>query len=768
MPAQPTAERRLAIVPLVTVGMLSLLLLAMVARVAQLQLAPSDALREQMTPRVSSRTVVPLRGDIADRKGRILSDTSFQERVVLDPTLLPKDQAKLDEVIVSLSTAMNADPDKVGSSIQRALAVNARREKAWKEAGTAEPAGLHGVLANFLPLANVERETPKPDAEEEPVGDDEQSLAVLKRPIRYVPVSEPLDDDHVAAVKSLIKAKKLKGVALERQPVRQYPGGTPAASIVGLVGFEQSGMMGAEKLLDKRLQGTPGSLQFVRDRDGKPLWMDPGSVQPPRAGQDVRLSIDLELQRIAEEELTRGVEECDAAGGRLVMLDPLTGEVLAMCDVLREVHDAVPYPWVDAPKKLKKGEKPPPEPNVLAQRRRYITMKLDEGRKQHPALGRNRAIEDVYEPGSTFKPFVWSTISELGLAKPDEVFDTEGGRWSTSYGRPIQDVTKREKMTWREVLINSSNIGMIKAAERMTYAQLHDVPVRFGFGRPTGIGVDGKGWVGEASGIVTPMRSWSKYTQTSVAYGHEVAVTPVQMVRAFSVFCRPGDLAGTLPQLRLTAVDPSDRVRAEGQSLSEADLQSGVIYRVLPPNVAILTRETMRGVADNMEMKWAKPPEGGWRYVMFGKSGTAEIPLGKAPEGKKRPKGSSGYFDDQYNSSFVAGAPIENPRLVCIVVIDDPGPDLVDHKRHYGAATAGPVVRRVMERALTYLGVPPSPPESHKPLDIPSAMPQPGKPATKPTPMKTEIAKPENKKPEAPATQPAAPPKKKVATVNPR
>lgn len=761
MSSDQSADRRLAIVPLVTVGVLSLLLVGMVARVAQLQLAPSEALLEQMTPRVSTRTVVPLRGDIADRKGRILSDTSFRERVVLDPTLLPKKQAELDEVIVSLSNAMAADPDKVGSSLQRALAVNARREAAWKKAGTGEPAGLHGVLANFLPMAMVEREPPQLQADD-PAGaeEEEQSLAVLKRPIRYVPVSEPLDEDRIAAVKALIKQKKLKGVGIERQPVRQYPGGTPAASIVGLVGFEQSGMMGAEKLLDGRLQGKSGSIEFVRDRDGKPLWMDPGSVLPPQAGQDVRISIDLELQRIAEEELTRGVEECDAAGGRLVMVDPLTGEVLAMCDVIRELHDAVPYPWVDAPKKLKRGEKAPAEPNVLGSRKRYVTLKVDEARKVHPALGRNRCIEDVYEPGSTFKPFVWSTITELGIARPDEVFDTEGGRWTTSYGRPIQDVTKRERMTWREVLINSSNIGMIKGAERMNFTQLHDVPVRFGFGRPTGIGVDGKGWVGEASGIVTPMRSWSKYTQTSVAYGHEVAVTPVQMVRAFSAFCRPGDLAGTLPQLRLTAVDPSDRVRAEGQTSSEADLQSGIIYRVLPPQVAVLTRETMRGVADNMEMRWAKAPEGGWRYVMFGKSGTAEIPLGKAPEGKKRPKGSSGYFDDQYNSSFVAGAPIENPRVVCIVVIDDPGPDLVDHKRHYGAATAGPVVRRVMERALTYLGVPPSPPESHKPLDIPSAMPQPGKAAGK----KADATAMPPAAPTVPAkAPPTAPAKKKTS-----
>jgi len=101
------------------------------------------------------------------------------------------------------------------------------------------------------------------------------------------------------------------------------------------------------------------------------------------------------------------------------------------------------------------------------------------------------------------------------------------------------------------------------------------------------------------------------------------------------------------------------------------------------------------------------PPESGWRYQMFGKSGTAEIPLGKAPEGKRRPRGSTGYFDNQYNSSFVAGAPLERPRLLVVVVIDDPGPELVHIRHHYGSWVAGPVARRVLERSLTYLGAQP-------------------------------------------------------------
>ncbi|MBL8757796.1 MAG: hypothetical protein JNK35_05125 [Phycisphaerae bacterium] len=137
-----------------------------------------------------------------------------------------------------------------------------------------------------------------------------------------------------------------------------------------------------------------------------------------------------------------------------------------------------------------------------------------------------------------------------------------------------------------------------------------------------------------------------------------------------------------------------------------------VTKRVLPARVATQVRETLRGVTANLDRKLAakNPPEAGWKYELFGKSGTAEIPLTKPPPGKKRPKGSDGYFSGQYNSSFIAGGPVEEPRLVCLVVIDDPGPQLVRERRHYGAATAGPVVRRVMERSLSYLGVPASPP----------------------------------------------------------
>jgi cell division protein FtsI (penicillin-binding protein 3) len=403
----------------------------------------------------------------------------------------------------------------------------------------------------------------------------------------------------------------------------------------------------------------------------------------------MRLALDLELQRIVLEELDRGVTEADAAGGRAVLMDPNTGEVLAMADVVRELTDVVDYDWQTVIPKDNQGH------GV-----RYRTIRPDPSRDVHPALGRNRCIEDVYEPGSTFKAFMWSTVVARGLVKPTDKFDTYGGTYRTPYGRTVTDVLRRGTQTWQEVLINSSNIGMTQGVAQLSFQEAHDAVKRFGFGvRP------GTGLPGETPGLVTPLSRWSNYTQTSIASGYEVAVTPVQIARAFSSISRSGAANGTLPKVRMDAV-----------SASEAPAVINAADRVLPAHVADLTRETLRGVTASLDRRLAQKetPEAGWQYELFGKSGTAEIPLGQPPEGMRRPKGSDGYFSGQYNSSFVAGGPMDDPRLVLIVVIDDPGPALVRAKQHRGAAVAGPVVRRTMERALRYLGVPPSPPASEE------------------------------------------------------
>ncbi len=728
------ARRRADVVSVVAAWGITLLMVIMILRVVQLQLAPSERLLAQRQSRVTTRSEMAVRGDIMDRRNRPLAVTRFGWRVVVDPVNLKPDQ--VDTTIVSLAKALARPEEEIGERIVGAIEENARRAAilAGKQSAQDHPAKgkwieeLRKLFAVGQPGDKDETgeplvSTPQPEVVTDPQTGLTTSLIsfadvpikheVLK-PIRYLPFTQVVEDSVGASIRLL----KIPGVFLERREIREQVAGDSVAALVGKVGVDAS--IGMEAKLNPRLSGKAGKVSYYRDSRNQPLWIEPGQVQLPVHGEDVRLSIDLVLQSMGLEELQRGIEESDAAGGRLVAMDPRTGEILAMCDIVRDLANLKEYPWEDDPKALKwQGENAParklpymaPRPGSA----RYRTIAIDPGRKAHPelaALLRNRCAEDVYEPGSTFKPFVWSTITELGLAKVDEVIDTESGRWQTPYGRKLNDVTKRDVMTWAEVLINSSNIGMAKMVERLTHRQLNEAVYRFGFGKPTGVGI-----AGEASGLVTPLKDWTIYSQTSYAIGHEIAVTPLQMVRGFSAFARTGELAGTLADLRLTAV-------------SAAEPAPSVLYRVLPARIAELARMTMRGVADNMQkrMDVLEHSQLEWKYTIFGKSGTAEIPLGKAPPGKKRPAGSTGYYDDQYNSSFIAGGPIEEPRLVVITVIDDPGPELVFARplpRHYGSATAGPVVRRFMERALTYLGAPPSVrPEAAKPTDVALAAPE--------------------------------------------
>lgn len=663
-----------------------LLLVTVLARVAALQLAPSEQLRAYAKDRIASRPVQGYRGEILDRRGRLLSTSRLGFRVFVDPERL--DRARLDETIIRLAEVTGEPADEVGERIVRAVSINDERRPAHAPAGRAEPRAL-GMIRSWLgggggdtpaaPTVLAAADAPDPGSGEP--GESDRPLPLL----RYVALGGVLTDSQVATVRAL----GLPGVHLERRPVREYPGGDVVASLIGKVGFENTGLMGAELALDAALEASDGTARYVRDASGRPLWIEHGQWTPATHGRAQRLALDLELQRIALEELERGVEDADAAGGRLVMMDPETGEILAMVDLYRDLGELPEFPWVDARPAPGAPEPPGYDPYDTT---RYRTLAEDPGREIHPALGRNRCVEDIYEPGSTFKPFVWSLLTESGLVTPDEVFDTEGGRWRTKHGRPINDVTRRDEMTWTEVLINSSNIGMVKGSSRMGFEPLRSGLLRFGFGSKTGIGLPG-----ETGGLVTPMSRWSHWTQESVSYGHEVAVTPVQMARAFCAFARRGEMAGTLPTVRLLAAQPG---------VSECD----ALVRALPAEVATLTRAALRQVAVKVEQNMAADPdlpEQGWRYQMFGKSGTAEIPLGGAPDGKRRPRGSTGYFDGQYNSSFVAGAPLESPRLLVVVVIDDPGPALVERRQHYGSRVAGPVARRVLERSLTYLGAEP-------------------------------------------------------------
>ncbi|MHC4415862.1 MAG: peptidoglycan D,D-transpeptidase FtsI family protein [Planctomycetota bacterium] len=466
---------------------------------------------------------------------------------------------------------------------------------------------------------------------------------ILARPgRRYVVIDDLLDDWQVEA----IRQARLRGVGLEPRLVRHYPHGELAASVVGRVGFEHTGLSGSEHAFDRALAPRHGRLTYLRDAGRRALWIEPDDYQPRGDGRDLQLTIDLVIQQIAERRLHEAVVAQNAGGGRVVVLDCRTGEILAMGDELND-------------------------------RPGFNELTRDPLRRTHPAFGRNRCATDPYEPGSTFKPYVWAAATEIGKARPDEIIPTpREGAYRTARGRRIRDSHYHGPVSWRSVLVKSVNSGMAIVAERMNHDQMREAVTRFGFGTPTACGL-----LGESAGIVTSAGAWSHYTQTSVAMGHEIAVTPLQMARAFCVFAR----GGTLPPLRITAETDRDR-------------QYRFYHRVCSEPIARLVRDVLREVMVAGTGRHAQSQ----RYRLFGKSGTAQLP---------RPDG--GYYEDRYVSSFVAGAPYEEPRIVVLCVIDDP-----DKSRgHYGGAIAGPVVRDIIDETLAYLGVVPDK-ESHEPSAI--------------------------------------------------
>ena len=651
-----------------------------IGRVIQLQVAPSEKLEGFIAARQTSEKLNSVRGDLLDRRGRILATSRVGYRVIVDPVgldlAMKKDPAAIDRVIVGLSGVIDMPVDQIaGRLIQRMV----RNEEIRGSLASGSDASASKVVTGGLAtLQGVE--SPKPTA----------------KLSRYLPMGSVLDQEQTKKIRELKKAGKLPGVTLEHTPVREVAGGSLLGSVIGKIGIvegesERIGVLGAEKMFDSMLRGIDGSLTYIRDAKGRPLWVQRGAWVDSDKGQDVRLSIDLELQRIVYEQLVRGVEQADAAGGRAIVLNPHTGEILAMTDVLREIPNLQTVEWWDPESELSRARMP-----EVKNQPRYKVLRDDPNRELEPALAYNRCLQDVYEPGSTFKPFAWTLAKTKGLLPDDEVLDIKEKSRRVEYAnRWVTDVyTYPDLDNWDAVIKYSSNIGMYMATSRLEHQELRSMVKSLGFGKPTGIGL-----AGESSGIVTSEKNWSDFTQTSVGMGYEVAVTPIQMVRAFSVFARHGDMAGTLPQVRLTASGDPTKPGMTGDDI--------IVQRVFSSEAALRTIKPMGEVAKRMDASMARqyPDEPEPKYSMFGKSGTSQIAM-VAPPGMKRPTGTKGYYEKQHHSSFIVAAPANDPQIVVLVVIDDIGPDRVAKNHHYGSWVAGPVVRRVVEEALPYLGVP--------------------------------------------------------------
>jgi cell division protein FtsI (penicillin-binding protein 3) len=443
---------------------------------------------------------------------------------------------------------------------------------------------------------------------------------------RYIVLDRRLNDQRLALLKNL----DLPGLATDPVLVRDYPQGPLAGQLIGFVGTDGKGLDGLEQVYEKRIAAAAGRVQYQRDARGRALWVEADNYKMQTDGENLRLSIDAVIQSIAEASLAEAVEKYHAEAGQLVVMDPFTGEVLAMAN----------YPAFD--------------PATF--------------NKVKPEVRRNRVVTDVFEPGSIFKPIIWAAMTQLGAADSNEIIDTTTtGVHRTSKGRRLRDARPHGRITWDEVLIYSSNIGMAIVAERVGAEKLHEAMARFGFGNPTGSDLPG-----EVGGVVHPLKKWTHYSVTSVPMGQEVSVTPLQMVRAFSAIAN----GGILPTPTVIPVlGPASRPPSPGT-------------RVLDQPIADYTRSVLRrqvieggGKKANSEL-----------YDLFGKTGTAQLPNFK----------QGGYYQDQYVSSFIAGAPAHAPRLVIGCFIHRPDKSV----GHYGGVVSAPAVRQVMEQSLMYLGVP--------------------------------------------------------------
>ncbi|MGP1345822.1 MAG: peptidoglycan D,D-transpeptidase FtsI family protein [Phycisphaerales bacterium] len=614
------AERaRVDRVGLLLAALATALLGVVLARVVMLQFAPSARLVAAGGQHISTERFDAPRGDIVDRRGRMIAGSRVGDRVFFDPVMFPVD-ADLGRRIALIGEAIGADPDALAARMMDAIG---------RSVDEFHRTGRFG---------------------------------------RYTLLSDALPEERADAVRAL----QIQGVHLEPIPIRERMGDDTLASIVGRLGVDAEHTLGFERRFEDRLAPRAGSIEVMRDGRRRTMWAMRDGIHPASPGAPVRASIDLRIQQIAREELARAVRECDAAGGRCVIVDPSTGEVLAMVDIVEQRDDLVAF---DA--------KNPAHVNPASgQRPRFRIIPSVGDPDLDPAVRRNRLVHDQYEPGSIFKPFVWGAATTRRVARLDEMFTVNYGSWRTAYGRPIRDVVDTAKeLSWRNVLVRSSNIGMAQAAARMDKRELRRTIEAYGFGSPTGIGISG-----ERSGMVTPERRWSDYTQTSVSFGQEIAVTPVQMLRAFCAFARSGEQAGTLPELTLVARDDTGVPPAE----SEPVLDAWTVYQ---------TRDAMGEIAVNVQRRARQldAEEPASLYTSFGKTGTAQV---------ARP-GTRGYFERQYISSYICAAPIENPRIALLITIDDPGPDRIAREAHYGSATAGPAALRTIDRVLSYLGVPP-------------------------------------------------------------
>ena len=426
-----------------------------------------------------------------------------------------------------------------------------------------------------------------------------------------------------------VAALELEGIGFMKENRRFYPNKDLAAHVLGYVGIDNTGLNGLEASYDTLIKGRPGTVLIQTDARRHAFSR---IERPPTTGATIELTIDQYLQHVAERELREGVAENRAAGGTAVVMDPRNGEILALAN------------W------------PTFNPNAY--------------RDSRPEAQRNRAIQDLYEPGSTFKIVTASAAFEEKVVDPDDIIDVSAG--NIRFGaRVIDDDHNYGILSFTDVLVKSSNVGAIKVGLKLGPDRLGAYMRRFGFGRRTS-----PDFPGESAGIMWNPAKLTDSALASVSMGYQVGVTPLQMAAAVSSIANGGELYE--PRI----------IRA----VIAGDARTPVPHKVVRRTVSRSTAATLTQIMEEVVVRGtgtrAKIPG----YTVAGKTGTAQ----KVVNGQ--------YSRSEYNASFVGFVPSRDPAFVIVVVVDSP------HGRnlYYGGSVAAPIFQRIADAALRHQGIPPS------------------------------------------------------------
>ncbi len=452
-------------------------------------------------------------------------------------------------------------------------------------------------------------EMPRADLDKK-LADEDKSFVWLKRQ-----VDEP--------VAQQISALNIKGIYQRKEYKRQYPDGEATAHVVGFTNVENHGQEGMELAFDKSLGGKAGSRRVIKDRLGR-VVEDVREQMPPVDGKDLQLSIDSKVQFFAYQKLREAVLTNKAKAGSVVVLDAVTGEVLALAN----------YPsYVPDKRKNLSGEQL-----------------------------RNRALTDTFEPGSTMKPFIAALALEKGLVQPSTMIQTAPGRIVIG-GSTITDSHPQGLISVDQVIQKSSNVGTVKIAMQMQPREMWEIYTEVGFGQKPQLP-----FPGAVSGRLRPHKTWRPIEQATMSYGYGLSTSLFQLASAYTLFARGGELVP--PSL----MKLEDRNRTAGT-------------RVISEKNALAVRHMLH-LAAGPEGTAPKAQTIG--YSVGGKTGTA-----RKQEGK-------GYADKKYCGFFVGIAPIEQPRIVVAVMIDEPSAG-----KYFGGDVAAPVFSETVQQTLRMMGLQP-------------------------------------------------------------